>query len=230
MFSDNDYTKFKTYWKAYMEMHGEALDDDTCRDKFDKVKHYAPCTITEFCTQIERSMATCPKKLSMPELFELAKYNGRTKDEAKSYALKLWRVFLDNNDPFTDVIFSDNRACIAFYVCFGDVNSYSDIPLKLRNDNFDGKKFAENYVSCIVDDNQDVLQKYTVMRRRFSASCEIVRVTVIGELQKGLAIANAFYGQDHYVLIEKGHLLSKEENPALLKHATKALRGKEDEN
>ena len=86
MFHVTDYNTFEKAWLDYLAVYNETADQLECRSLFCSIKDYAPCTFEQFLAQLKRSVILSTKKLSMPELMELASFDGRTKEQAKAVA------------------------------------------------------------------------------------------------------------------------------------------------
>ncbi len=198
MFNTNDYNIFEKYWMFYNSQKGQQITHDDCRMLFDMVKEFAPCNIAQFIQQVRRSLALNPKVLTIQELFEQASFGGRSKDEAKGYAAKLWRIIYTNRNPAYDYCFADQRACVGFYVSFGTMQEFFHIKGKEEKENVLCNRFVNNYMSCNVNDSLEIVQNFTI-QKGFQDNL-IRRVVPIGKTSEVTAICDRHYGADKWAL------------------------------
>lgn len=164
MFYDSDYITFEKTWQLYNSYYNKNITNEQISNTFCLIKDFAPCTIEQFCVQIHRAIALYPNILKIQDLMELASFDGNTQAQAKGIASKRWRVLFSNISDDCDYCFADMRACIAFYLCFGSIQQFSQCCSGLdgcKNEPFLCKRFIENYVSCSINDNLEILKHFT---------------------------------------------------------------------
>lgn len=198
MFRDTDYNIFIENWIAYNAFFSVNKTPAECGDLFNAVKDFAPCTILQFEKQIKRNIAfgISPDKNSLYDLMLLASFDGRSKEQAKSIACKRWRILFQNADDKYDLCFSDIRACIAFYISFGTVKDFLNIQDKDKNENYLCKRFVDNYITCEINDNSDILNLYSIQKGWQKEQPR--RVIVIGDLSEAKDLCNRYYGNNNW--------------------------------
>lgn len=204
MFHNSDYTIFEKNWQLYNSYYNKDITNEQISNIFCIVKDFAPCTIEQFCVQIKRSIALCPTILKIQDLMELASFDGNTKEQAKGIASKRWRVLFSNISDDCDYCFADMRACIAFYLCFGSIQQFSQCCSGsdgYKNEPFLCKRFVENYISCSINDNLEILKHFTFY---FGwQNVEPRKVIPIGNIKDVKKLCDSNYGSGKWGLWRK---------------------------
>jgi hypothetical protein len=204
MFHDSDYITFEKTWQAYNGYYGKEISKEQINHLFGIIQDFAPCTIEQFSVQIKRSIALCPTILKIQDLMELASFDGNTKEQAKGIASKRWRVLFSNISDDCDYCFADMRACIAFYLCFGSIEQFSQCCSGLdgyKNEPFLCKRFVENYLSCSINDNVEILKHFTFY---FGwQNVEPRKVIPIGNIGDVKKLCDSNYGSGNWGLWRK---------------------------
>jgi hypothetical protein len=201
MFYESDYITFAKAWQGYNEYYGKETSKEQIHHLFCIIKDFAPCTIEQFSVQIHRSMALDPNILKIQELMELASFDGNTKEQAKGIAAKRWRVLCSNVSDYCDYCFADIRACISFYLCFGSIQQFSQCCSGLdnyKNEPYLCKRFIDNYLSCSINDNMEILRHFT-----FHFGLQTVeprKVIPIGNLEDVRRLCDSQYGSGKWGL------------------------------
>lgn len=195
MFTTQDYNAFVCDWTDFKESYTDKTTEAECRRLFERIRN-APCRYADFAKQLQEAIMTFADEPSIPELIELAKFQGRTKEEARAYANKLWRIIFSNRDISFDYCFSDPRACIAFYISFGSMDSFFDQRDKDKNETFLCKRFADNYLSVNINDNYEILQNFSIQHG--TQRDEVRRVVPIGDVSEAAEMCNFHYGAGNF--------------------------------
>jgi len=198
MFHVTDYNTFEKAWLDYLAVYNETADQLECRSLFCSIKDYAPCTFEQFLAQLKRSVILSTKKLSMPELMELASFDGRNKEQAKAVALKYFRILICNQSESLDYCFADRRACIAFYLTFGTIRQFLEMPDKDKNENLLCRKFIDSYLNCSINDNMEILNNFTFYHGWQDQKPK--KVVPIGENRDVAILCDQLYGKGKWGL------------------------------
>ena len=207
MFHDSDYTTFMANWVAYhanfiadpqQKIKITELKKQECAQIFGLIKNYAPCTISQFERQIKRNIAfgITPEQTNLREIMELASFDGYTKEQAKSHVARLWRDLLSNLDVSLDYCFSDLRFCIGFYLAFGAMKDFRNIKITHDNENVIFKRLIDNYLSCSINENTDILKVFSIQTGWQKS--KIRRVVIIGNEIDAKNLCDRFYGAGNW--------------------------------
>lgn len=204
MFLNSDYNAFEKTWQTYNGYYGKELSREQIHHLFCIIKDFAPCTLEQFSVQIKRSIALCPTILKIQDIMELASFDGNTKEQAKAIASKRWRVLCSNVSDYCDYCFSDIRACISFYLCFGSIQQLSQCCSgsdSYKNEPFLCKRFVENYISCSINDNLEILRHFTFYLGW--QNVEPRKVIPIGNIEDVRRLCDSQYGSGKWGLWRK---------------------------
>lgn len=200
-----NYNRFERIWGVLMNSYGKAQPVKgaliTIYQVFSSVYEVTDETLER---EVYKWIASEPFEPKPAQLIEKIKFEGRSREEAKSYAAKLFRQLADVVTSSHDIVFADNRACIAFYNLFTSPNgfgaSYRDKPLDKWT-----AEFAEQYVNCRLIDHMDTLRNHTVMyaKVRNTTIGQGQEVFICGPYETGIAIIRDVYaGIPHRVVTD----------------------------
>lgn len=190
-----DYNRFCQIWGDLKSSYDKVIPNNALMYTVYQVF----CSVYEVTNEsLERAVyswiASEPYEPKPSQLIEKIKFDGRTKDEAKTYAAKLFRQLADVVTSSHDIVFSDNRACIAFFNLFTSPNGFGAC---FRDKSLDRwtSDFVEQYINCRLIDHIDTLRNHKVMfaKVRNTTAGQGQEVYICGDYQQGLAIIKDVY-------------------------------------
>lgn len=199
MLTDTDYNIFADKWNEYLMFSGVDINKKQMLLTMLAIKN-AKCTKKEFIATVDTLIASDIKNKSLESVLMMSQYQWMTIDDIKNRAFGIYRLLTLNAKATIDFVFGDERACMSFYLVFGNLEKFLKADLD-EKDNSYSDRFIDCYINSNVNDYFDVIKANRIM---FSQSrtkpCNRQEVCFIGDNQNAKNIADSFYGNGNYVI------------------------------
>lgn len=199
MLTTHDYNIFIDKWHEYLSFSG--ITEDLKNQFMTKLAiRNAKCTVDEFVFTVSALMQSSITGRTLEDVLSIAHHQWLPKEDMESKALGLWRLLTLNAKANIDFVFGDERACMSFYLVFGNLEKFLKADFD-EKDNSYSDRFIDCYINSNVNDYFDVIKANRIM---FSQSrtkpCNRQEVCFIGDNQNAKNIADSFYGNGNYVI------------------------------
>lgn len=199
MLTSHDYNIFIRKWQEYLSFSG--ITEELKNQLMTKLAiRNAKCTVDEFVFTLSALMQSSISGRTIDDVLSLAHYQWLPKEDVESKALGLWRLLTLNAKSGIDLVFSDDRACLAFYLVFGNLKRFLKSDLD-NNDHDLSREFIDSYLSCNVNDFNEVIRANRIqLAQSRKKPFNHQEVCFIGDYEKAKVIADEFYGNNAYIV------------------------------
>ena len=194
--TNNDYSRFSALWTGMM-----STIDTSRKPTEDEIQMaYLLCSSFDI-NLIEKTVLNImrqTKDISISDVLSCLTRNGMTKEQFKAHAQLTYRHISRYFNWYTDVVFTDRLAALAFHAVLKSHADYCD-SAKADDDRL-CKAFVDFYTSFDVTSMPDYIDDLMIQYANYRA--DVQKVVLVGDRNACINVCNSTYGEGKWVEVD----------------------------
>ena len=191
--TNNDYSRFSDLWMMMSSLNGNGAEPSENQIK----AAFMFCSAYEF-ELVEKTFANMVENsisVTIGNILSCLTRNGMTKEQFKAHAQLTYRHISRYFNWYTDVVFTDRLAALAFHAVLKSHADYCE-SAKADDDRL-CKAFVDFYTSYDVTSMPDYIDDLMIQYANYRA--DVQKVVLVGDRNACINVCNSTYGEGKWV-------------------------------